>query len=139
VLAEGRTNTWGLGIAAVLAALGVSLYLLPPTGLRISLPGLFGYLAFFVRKSMAGGLQVSLQALRGRDALHPGIHEWRLTLPPGLPRVLLLNSLSLMPGTTGVELNDDLLRVHVLDDRQPVASDVEALQGHIARLFGACP
>lgn len=139
VLAEGRTVNWGLGVAAVLAALAASLYLLPPAGRRLSFAGLLGYLAFFAHKSLQGALQVSLQALRGRDSLRPAILEWHLSLPPGLPRVLMLNSLSLMPGTVGVELDDDLLRVHVLDERLSLDADVEKLQMHIARLFGAHP
>lgn len=137
ILVEGNPANWGLGLAAVLAALGASLYLLPPAAPRLRIVGLLGYLAFFVRNSLQGGLQVSLLALRGRDALQPAILEWRLELPPGLPRVLMLNTLGLMPGTVGVELDDERLHVHVIDARLPIADEVAALQARIARIFGA--
>lgn len=138
VLSEGRADSWALGAPAVLAALWVSLHLLPPPR-RISAGGLLGYLAFFLGNSLRGGLQVSLLALRGRAALEPAILEWRLKLPEGLPRVLMLNTLGLMPGTVGVELDDARLRVHVIDRRLPIAAEVAALERHIARIFGACP
>lgn len=139
VLVEGRLANWGLGLLAILAAVSASQHLLPPGSRRISLTGLLGYLAFFASQSLHGGLQVSLLALRGRQALQPAIVEWRLALPPGAPRVLMLNTLGLMPGTVGVELSDERLRLHVIDERLSIQAEVGALEAHIARLFGARP
>ncbi|MNF05208.1 hypothetical protein D3C80_2048860 [compost metagenome] len=50
--------------------------------------------------------------------------------------MLLLNTLGLMPGTLGVELTDDRLRIHVLDERLPILAEVKVLEAHIARMFG---
>jgi len=136
VLAEGRPDSWGLGVLAVCAALWASLRLLPAGSRRISLAGLLGYLAFFVWNSVRGGAQVAWMALRGRQVLQPAILEWKLALPPGAPSVLLLNTLGLMPGTLGVELTDDRLRVHVIDERLPILAEVAVLEAHIARMFG---
>ncbi|SFQ15471.1 multicomponent Na+:H+ antiporter subunit E [Geopseudomonas sagittaria] len=136
VLVEGRADSWGLGVLAVFAALWASLRLLPPGSRRISLAGLLGYLTFFVWNSARGGAQVSWMALRGRQTLQPAILEWKLGLPPGAPSVLLLNTLGLMPGTLGVELRDDRLRIHVVDERLPILAEVEVLEAHIARMFG---
>ncbi len=139
VLVEGRGDSWGLGLLAVGAALWTSLWLLPPATRRLSLRGLLGYLAFFVGYSVHGGLQVSWMALRGRRSLQPAILQWKLALPPGAPRILLLNTLGLMPGTLGVELVDDCLRVHVLDERLSNLAVARVLETHIARLFGVGP
>ncbi|HEY6612200.1 MAG TPA: Na+/H+ antiporter subunit E [Pseudomonas sp.] len=136
VLVAGRADSWGLGVLAVLAALWASLRLLPPGSRRISLAGLLGYLAFFIWNSVRGGAQVSWMALRGRQTLQPAILEWTLGLPPGAPSVLLLNTLGLMPGTLGVELTDDRLRIHVVDERLPILAEVKVLEAHIARMFG---
>jgi len=54
----------------------------------------------------------------------------------GAPRILLTYTLSLMPGTLGVELCDDRLRLHVLHQDLPVVEEARALERHIAALFG---
>lgn len=136
VLTEGRIDSWGLGMVALLASLWISLYLLPPSSHRLSLAGLVGFLGFFVANSVSGGVQVSWMALRGRSTLQPAIVEFELTLPPGAPRFLLLYSLGLMPGTLGVALAGERLRFHVVDERLTILPKIDELQRHIAHIFG---
>jgi len=135
ILTEGRAGSWGSGAIAVAGALGLSLYLLPPSAGRISLAGLFAFLGYFIWNSVHGGMQVALLALRGRHALQPGILELQLALPPGAPRILMLSALGLMPGSLGVQLDGDRLRLHVLDERMLVMEQAQALQARIARIF----
>lgn len=137
IAAEGRQDAWGAGLAAVAAATAASIVLLPPGRIRISTRSLFGFLGFFVLQSAKGGTQVALMALRPRLDLRPAVIELSLSLPPGLPRVLMAGVLGLMPGTVGVRLTGDRLRVHVLDERLPVAAEAAALEAHIARMFGS--
>lgn len=137
VLAEGRADGWTLGAVAVALATWTSCIVLPPGPERISAGGLIRFLAYFVWHSLRGGLQVAGMALRGRPALRPAMLEVPLTLPPGGPRVLLANALGLMPGTLGVELSEDTLHLHVLDERLPVVAETRALEAAIARLYGS--
>ncbi|HEY0635923.1 MAG TPA: Na+/H+ antiporter subunit E [Gammaproteobacteria bacterium] len=139
VVAEGRMNSWGLGVVAVTAALWTSLRLLPPATLPISLPGLLTFLGYFLWNSASGGMQVSWLALRGRRALRPALLQFELGLPPGAPRFVLLYALGLMPGTLGVELAGETLRFHVVDERAVTLGKLEELQAHIARMFGVQP
>lgn len=60
-----------------------------------------------------------------------------VALPPGAPRVLMLNVLGLMPGTLGVRLDGARLTLHLLDARLPVEREARALEAHVAALFGA--
>jgi len=136
ILAEGRHDGWLLGAVAVCAATWASLKLLPPGDHRLRVAGLFGFLHFFLRNSVRGGLQVAGMALRGRSALQPGLLELTVTLPPGGPSILLVNVLGLMPGTVGVEMRDARLQLHVIDERLPVMAEVRELEAVIARLFG---
>lgn len=136
ILAEGRVDGWLLGVVAVCAATWASLKLLPPADHPIRIAGLFGFLHFFLWNSIRGGIQVAMMALRGRAALQPGMLELRVTLPPGGPSILLVKVLGLMPGTVGVEMRDESLRLHVLDERLPVVAETRALEAVIARLFG---
>lgn len=117
VLAEGRSDGWPFGVAAVMATAWVSLLLMPPVKQGPRLAGVPGFLAFFLR----GGLQ----ALRGRAALRPAVVELRLVLPPDGPRILMTGVLGLLPGTLGVEL---------ADDRLPMAAEAKTLERRIATL-----
>jgi len=136
VLAEGRNDGWALGGVAILAATWASLVLLPPTAQRIHVAALARFLAFFISNSVRGGAQVALLALRGSTALQPDIVTLPMQLPPGGPRVLLAYTLGLMPGTLSVDLAGDILYMHVLDARLPVAAEVQALEDVIARMWG---
>lgn len=135
VLAQGRTDSWGLGLISVALALGASLWLSPPGQGRFSITGLLRFSGFFLIKSVKGGIQVAIMALRPRLDLAPAMVELPITLPAGPARVLLINTLNLLPGTLSVGLDHDLLRLHVLDARLPIEAGVRAAEAHIARLF----
>ncbi len=137
VLAEGRLEGWWLGAFAVAATTWASVKLAPPGGDDFRVVPLARFLVFFVWNSLRGGGQVALFALRPRVDLAPTLLDLDLALPPGAPRLLMLNALGLMPGTVGVRLDGARLRLHVLDARLPVAAEARALEAHIARLFGA--
>lgn len=137
VLVDGRTDAWGLGAVGTVAATAASLRLLPPGRRQIHILALVRFLAFFLRSSLRSGVQVAVMAVRGRTSLQPAIIDILLNLPPGAPRLVLLNACTLMPGSLGVRLSDDgMLRLHVLDVRLPVAAEVRVLEAHIAQLFG---
>ncbi len=136
VLAEGRRDAWGLGAVAVATATWASLQLQAPSRQRFSIVGFLGFAGFFLWNSLRSGVQVAWIALRRHPDLRPEFLELELALPAGTPRVLLLNTLGLMPGALGVRLDGDRLMLHVLDERLPVAAEMRALEAHIARLFG---
>lgn len=136
LLAEGRVDGWLIGGLAVMAATWASLVLYPPAAHGLRLAALPGFLAFFLVNSVRGGWQVAGMALRGRQTLRPAFLELPLTLPADAPRILLTYALSLMPGTVGVELFDDCLRLHVLHQDLPVAAEAQVLARRIAALFG---
>ena len=137
LLAEGRVDGWPMGGLAVVAATWASMVLAPPAAPGLRLAALPGFLAFFLINSVRGGWQVAGMARRGCQALRPAFLELPLTLPMGAPRILLTYTLSLMPGTVGVELFDNHLRLHVLHQDLPVTQDAQALAQRIAALFGA--
>lgn len=135
VLTEGAGG-WLLGGPAVLVAVAASLALAPAgAGLRLSPLGLVRYLAVFIARSVVAGLQVARLAFAPRPTLAPAQHLIVTTLPPGLPRVLLANTLTLQPGTLSVTLQGDRLRVHLLDDTQPIEADVRALESRIGAML----
>ena len=136
VLAGGRADSWGVGGVSVILALAASLVLLPPAKGRFSPLGLAAFVGFFLVQSVKGGIQVAAMALRPRLDLAPVLLEVPITLPPGPARVLLINTLSLLPGALSVRIEGDRLRLHVLDRRRPNAAELRAAEAAIARIRG---
>lgn len=98
---------------------------------------LLGFLAYFLRTSILGGLDVAWRAMTPRPAIEPGWITYQLTLPPGQPRTLLISILSLVPGTLSADIEaDDTLIVHALvhePDRNHAA--IADLEARISELF----
>ena len=136
ILTEGRVDGWGIGLVSVGLAVVASLHLLPPARTRFSWRGLFGFIGFFLRHSLRGGVQVATRALRTDMDLAPALIDLPFGLPPGPARVLLACTLNLLPGTLTAVIVGDTLRLHVLDRRMPIAEEVRMAEMRIARMLG---
>jgi multicomponent Na+:H+ antiporter subunit E len=135
-LTDGRADSWGVGSISILAAVMLSLRLMPPVQTYVSRIGLLRFLGFFFVQSLRGGAQVAWFALRPRMGLRPGIHEIPLRLPEGIGRVLLANMQSMLPGTLSVELRGNHLCLHVLDIDAPTEADVRRAETMMAQMLG---
>jgi multicomponent Na+:H+ antiporter subunit E len=135
ILAEGRADSWAVGIPSIGLALVASLYLSPPGNNTLSMVGLFSFIGFFLQQSIKAGFQVARMTLQPRLDLSPALLEFKLTLPEGMARVLLVNTLNLLPGTLSVRIERDVLRLHVLDQHQPIEQEVRATEMRIARML----
>lgn len=135
-LTGGDPDSWGVGSVSVTLATCASLVLLPPRPTRVSGLGLVRFVVFFLTESLRGGVQVAAFALRPRMGLKPAFHEVSLRLPEGFGRILLVNTLNLLPGTLSAELDDDRLCLHVLDDTMPTEIEVRAAEARIAHMLG---
>jgi multicomponent Na+:H+ antiporter subunit E len=135
MLTEGDRGSWVVGVPAILAALAVRHTLPSPPPWRLSLPGLVGFAVFFVRESLRGGIDVALRVFRRELPIRPGFVRYRLSLPEGSARVLMVNVVSLLPGTLAVDLSGDDLTVQALDDTAAVAKELTELESRIGRLL----
>lgn len=133
---DGRHGSWMVGGVSIVLATAFSLRLLPPVTTYVSRIGLLRFLLFFFMHSLRGGIQVAWFALRPRLGLQPGFQEVALRLPEGISRVLLANTLSLLPGTLSVELEGDRLCVHVLDEQMPTEAEVRIAETRLAQMLG---
>lgn len=138
-VAEGSTTGWYLAAPVVLLATGASLRLQPPRSGAPRLRALPAFTAWFIARSIAGGVDVSRRAVLRRVDVAPGMVEVPVGLPPGLLQVTLADAVSLLPGTLAVELLDGALRMHVLDTGLPFQQQVVALERRIAELYGVPP
>ena len=48
----------------------------------------------------------------------------------------MANTVSLLPGTLSVELEEEILRVHVLDETRAINEELKMLEKHLADIFG---
>lgn len=137
LLTAGAPASWIVGAPVVLAALLVSLWLQPAPILPFHPVGVAQFLSFFLWQSLLGGVRVAILALNPWSQPQPTVLTLTLRLPEESSRILLANTLSLLPGTVSSALSEDTIRLHVLDARQLLEQeqDVRELETRIARLL----
>jgi multicomponent Na+:H+ antiporter subunit E len=134
-IAEGQPEAFAFGVPVILLAVLASLVLHPARTPRWRAAGLVRFIVYFVTQSVVGGVDVARRALHPQLPLEPAVIELHLRLPPGPTRVFMVDCLSLLPGTLGAELRSGMVRVHVLDVRQPVIANLRRLEERIADMF----
>ncbi|MEZ5536268.1 MAG: Na+/H+ antiporter subunit E [Thiolinea sp.] len=107
-----------------------------PQSLSFSLPGAVRFLVFFLWESMRGGLDVASRVWRPHIPLAPDFIEYRLIFPEGPVRALFLYTISLLPGTLSVIVDEnDRLQVHTLDASGDLQHELARLETRICDLF----
>lgn len=134
ILTDGAMNSWPIGLPVVLLATLVSVMLMPP--LSWSLRGILRFIPYFLWYSIRGGVDVARRAMHPRLPISPGLFDYRFRLPPGLSRVFMANTVSLLPGTLSVELEEEILRIHVLDETVAIDEELNVLENRLADIFG---
>lgn len=135
VLTNGRLDAWIFGIPAVLAGAAIGLMLPDSARWRMSPQGAVVFAIWFAVQSVRGAVDVAGRAFAPRMPLRPGFRRYPLRFPPGAPRVMFVNTISLLPGTLSAEIAGEELIVHMLDTRADLASELSALEARIAALF----
>lgn len=90
---------------------------------------------FFVRSSVAGGIDVARRALSPSLPVDPAFIEFVPRIPPGPARVFFLHVVSQLPGTLIADSTQEALLVHVVSRSQPNEPRLRKLEEHVARLF----
>ena len=134
ILTDGVIASWWVGVPVVLLSTIVSMILLPP--FSCSLMGIIAIIPFFLWHSLCGATDVARRALHPQLPISPGLYHYRWQLTAGFPQVFMADMVSLLPGTLSTELHDEYLCVHVLDEKSSFRSDLNILEGYVARLFG---
>lgn len=133
-LTGGAASSWWVGVPAVLIAVITSAALLPPAPLVWY--EFLRFVPFFIMRSLLGGADVAWRAFHPGRPIDPDLIEYPLRLPPGLPRVFMANTVSLLPGSLSAALDRRVLKVHVLDRRKDCLAELEAVEQSVARMFG---
>ena len=136
LIAQGRSDAWLVGVPAVALAALASARLGGAALPALSLVALPGFIALFLRESLAGGLDVARRTLAPRLRIQPGFGRYCTRLQDPRARVLLVNCISLLPGTLAADLDGEHVELHLLDSRDDPDPQLRRLEQAIARLFG---
>lgn len=96
---------------------------------------LIWFAGFFLWESFKGGVDVAWRAMHPGLRINPCFSGYRIDLPAGQPRTLMVATVSLLPGTLSANLSEDGrdLEVHAL---MPEAmASVQRLEAWVAWLF----
>jgi len=132
-LTDGTAGSWWIGASAVACAVIISVTLVPLLGLVWR--EVMEFVPFFLWHSLKGGMDVAWRAFHPRMPITPELIVYPLRLPPGLPRVILVNTVSLLPGALSAELAGQVLKVHVLDSLGDFLAEPEALEQCVGCIF----
>lgn len=132
VLADGQG--WSVGIPFILLAAVASCLVAPMS--RWSFAGLARFLPYFIWNSLRGGVDVAIRVLHPKLPVEPALVHYELRLDDTAARVMMADTVTLLPGTLSADLDDHVLVVHVLNASVPFTALLEVLEQRVADLFG---
>lgn len=135
VLTGGAPDSWLIGMPVIVAISAAMARWSPPSAHRVEWTAVPEFLWFFLRRSLVAGLDVARRTLSPVMPLAPALVTYRTQLGAGAPRVLFAGTLSLLPGSLCVSIENDSLQVHVLDAGQDVKADLGDVERRIAAIF----
>ncbi|WP_231701500.1 Na+/H+ antiporter subunit E [Halopseudomonas xinjiangensis] len=126
---------WYLGLPSAIAATLVALRLqLAPLPIRpLALPQ---FITRFLLAAISGGWDVARRALHPRLPIAPDWVDYPVRSNHRQVRLLLSSLVGLLPGTLAIGIEEDRLRLHVLDVGSDWQRQVAALESSLCRLFG---
>lgn len=138
-LAGTGAEGWLFGAPAVLAGGAIGWALAPATGWRIAPLGALRFAGWFAAQAVRGSVDVALRAFHPRLPVAPGWRRHPVMLPPGAPRLVMANAITLLPGTLTAELHDDHMILHLLDVREDPSAELLKLESRVRALFALPP
>ena len=130
----GGGEGWAIGVPVIIVAVASTSSVLPAA--RWSVSGLARFIPYFLWNSLRGGVDVAARAVHPRLPIDPAIVRYALRLDAMPARVLMANTVTLLPGTLSARLHHDTLEVHVLNASADVTDMLGKLERRVADVFG---
>ncbi|TVP72859.1 MAG: cation transporter [Rhodobacteraceae bacterium] len=134
-LTDWRIDALVFGVPAILLAAALPLLLSRGARWRLSPHGAIIFALWFAVQSVRGAVDVALRAFAPRMPLDPGFRSYALSLPEGAPRVMFINTITLLPGTLSADIIGDRVIIHMLDRRSDLDTALADLEARIRALF----
>lgn len=135
VIAQGRADAWLVGLPAVLIAAVASVRLSGTALPQLRLAALPRFIGLFLRESIRGGIDVAQRTLRPAMRIRPGFYRYRPRLQDPFARVLIINAISLLPGTLTADVEGELIVLHMLDTRDDPREELQRLEQAVAGIL----
>lgn len=133
-LTEGDHQSWVVGGPAVIAATAAAQWLRWGSGCRVRPWAVLRFAAYFLRASIAGGVDVASRAVTMR--IDPGVINYSTQLKGEMAQAMFAGVIGLLPGTLTVRLESGQLRVHALLAKPSTEQSLQRLENLIGALFG---
>ena len=133
VLTKGDISSFWIGFPAVLFTSIISLMLIPPVFWNFT--ALLKFIPFYFMRSVVGGFDVMLRVFHPALPINPGLVEYKLRIQKGVQQDMIVNVVNLLPGTLSIELENNLLCIHVLDIGKNSKKEVSLIENHIHNIF----
>jgi multicomponent Na+:H+ antiporter subunit E len=106
---------------------------------RVHLVQMLGYFGWLFGRMVASALQVAWIVLNPRLSPRPGIVRFRSELASPAARTVLANSITLVPGTMTLEVEDGVFTVHAFTPESADDLASARMQNRIAAVFRDAP
>jgi multisubunit Na+/H+ antiporter MnhE subunit len=135
VLTSGATDSWIIGVPAILSALYIDFRFFRSPGIRWSWGALLSFAFFFLKSSITSGLDVIRRIYHPRLPLMPAMIVYPLQLESSAAIILFVCTVSLLPGTLSTAIVGQKVVIHVLDLGRPFEQDLKIIENRVAAIF----
>ncbi len=129
-----RNQGWGVGLLFISLATWLSYRLAIPV-LRINPRQLPGFCVYFLRKLLAGGIDVALRTIRTQPAIRADWVNYPLKSESARVHLVLSALIGLLPGTFAARIEDRQLLIHTLDTDTDWENGVAELESRLHSLL----
>lgn len=135
VLTEGSVSSLLVGVPFILLATVYLIKRQPSGNDQFSLLGLSMFITFFFTESIKGAIDVAYRVLSPSKNWNPMIVKYETALVGLSAKTLFANSVSLLPGTLTIRLDNNELTLHTLDARSDFIKEIARLEAKIAAVY----
>lgn len=136
IISKGDFTSWVVGLPSIALAVTITDRLFAMRIQKVNISLLPGFIIWFLWHSLRGGMDVAWRALQPSVQLDPGFLHYHMTLPQGQARLIMINVVSLLPGTLSADIEGDVLVLHALDTTADVIAETLNAEQRVSALYG---
>ncbi len=131
-LTLGNLESLWLGVPVIVLSAYFSVKISPL--LNIHWPALFKWFNYFLINSVKGAIDVSCRVLARNMPISPEIVEYSFESTSTFKTVMMVNTISLLPGTLGAKIVGDKIFIHVLNYHKDIKKDIQEIENLVDQI-----